>query len=222
MKQFVLFPLLILFTAFNLKAQQLDSTIENYGSRYGQEKIYLHYDKSSYLAGETIWFKAYMMEGIYPTDASKTLYIDWIADNGNVLYHSVSPIVEGVTNGQFEVPTSFKGNIIHVRGYTKWMLNFDSAFFYKKDIHIISKTLADKSVRQAIIPSIEFFPEGGDAIAGIPNKIAFKATDQWGKPVNVTGIITSAAGVTSDSFHSVHDGMGDFILIPDISYDIHC
>ena len=94
------------------------------------------------------------------------------------------------------------------------MLNFDTAFIYQKDIRIINKTTADKNPKPATIVSIQFFPEGGDAIAGIANKIAFKAIDQWGRPVNVKGIITSSAGSTVDSFHSVHDGMGYIILTP--------
>lgn len=42
------------------------------------------------------------------------------------------------TNGQFDIPTSYKGSFIHVKAYTKWMLNFDTAFIYEKDIRIIS------------------------------------------------------------------------------------
>ena len=204
----------LVFFCFIVKAQKLDSVLENYGNHFQEEKMYLHYDKSSYLAGETIWFKAYLLEGIYPVEGSKTLYTDWIGDNGNVLYHSVSPLVSGVTNGQFEIPATYKGKSIHVRSYTKWMLNFDSAFIYQKDIRIINKIATEKNQKPAVVATVQFFPEGGDAIAGIPNKIAFKATDQWGRPVNVKGVISSPAGVVIDSFQSVHDGMGYLMITP--------
>lgn len=203
---------LVLFALIG-NAQKLDSVLENYGTHFQQEKMYLQYDKSSYLAGETIWFKAYLLEGIYPAEGSKTLYTDWIGDNGNVLYHSVSPIVSGVTNGQFEIPATYKGNFIHVRSYTKWMLNFDSSFIYQKDIRVINK-IAEKNVKPATVVSLQFFPEGGDAIAGVSNKIAFKATDQWGHPVHVKGVITSPAGTVVDSFISLHDGMGYIMITP--------
>jgi len=176
--------------------------------------MYLQYDKSSYLAGETIWFKAYLLEGIYPVEGSKTLYTDWVGDNGTVFYHSVSPIVSGITNGQFEIPASYKGNFIHVRSYTKWMLNFDSAFIYQKDIRIINKTAAEKNPKLATIVSIQFFFFFLDAIAGITNKLSFKATDQWGRPVKIKGVITSPSGAVVDSFQSVHDGMGYLMLNP--------
>ena len=42
-------------------AQHLVSTTETYSNQYSQERIYLHFDKSSYSQGETVWFKVYMM-----------------------------------------------------------------------------------------------------------------------------------------------------------------
>jgi len=36
-------------------------------------KTHPHYDKSIYATGETIWYKAYIMNGIYAADA-KLLY----------------------------------------------------------------------------------------------------------------------------------------------------
>ena len=102
----ILFPLICLFTFSQYANCQssIDSTLIRIASGYAPEKIYLHYDKSSYCAGETVWFKAYLMEGNVAATQSKTLYVDWIADNGNVLSHVVSPIVKGATNGQFEIP----------------------------------------------------------------------------------------------------------------------
>jgi hypothetical protein len=100
---------------------------------YSPERVYFHYDKAGYAAGDTIWFKAYLMNEIVPADESKTLYIDWIDDKGVLMLHAVSPLVEAVTNGQFSIPAEYKGKMLHVRAYTKWMLNFDS-FIYKGSI----------------------------------------------------------------------------------------
>jgi hypothetical protein len=196
-------------------AQNLDSTLAVYSNKYQQERTYLHYDKAAYAPGETIWFKAYLMEGIFPAETSKTFYVDWIDDKGGLLYHTSSPIITGgITNGQFDIPENYAGSFIHVRAYTKWMLNFDTAFLYKKNIRIIPKTAVSRSATlPAVIPSLQFFPESGDLIAGIKNKIAFKATDQWGRPVRIKGVVQKN-GVSIDSIKNVHDGMGFFFLIP--------
>src|SRR2546423_13721413 len=146
MKKFIVYRLLSfigilvsILASYASNAQSLDSTLARYADHFQPERTYLHYDKASYYPGETIWFKAYLMEGLYPSEGSKTLYVDWVADNGNVLFHTVSPIVNAGTNGQIEIPSSYRGNFIHVRAYTKWMLNFDSSFLYNKDIRILRK-----------------------------------------------------------------------------------
>ena len=196
------------------KAQSLDSTLATYASRYQPEKTWLHYDKASYAAGETIWFKAYLMEGLFPAGETKTFYVDWVSDNGDVLSHTVSPVVEGAATGQFEIPEDYKGNFVHVKAYTKWMLNFDTAFLYGKDIRVIGKNPSPKTAKPAIITSLQFFPEGGDLVADVTNRIAFKAADQWGQPVTVKGVVQNSKGVVVDSLRPVHDGMGSFFLTP--------
>ncbi|MCU7550677.1 hypothetical protein OCK74_16275 [Chitinophagaceae bacterium LB-8] len=203
----------IFFFTICSQAQTIDSTLATYSTKYAQERAYLHYDKSSYAPGETIWFKAYLMQGLELADGSKTFYIDWVDEKGTVLLHSVCPVVQSVTNGQFDIPENYTGSAIHVRAYTRWMLNFDTAFLYQKSIRILSKTPATAKV--APVTSLEFFPEGGDAVAGIRNRIAFKAADQWGRPVSIKGVILNSAGKVVDSLRSIHDGMGSFFLQPE-------
>lgn len=196
-----------------VKGQLIESSLNKIASEHLPERAYLHYDKAQYFAGETIWFKAYLMEGFFPAELSKTFYIDWIGENGELLSHNASPMIGGLSNGQFEIPSSYSGNVIHVRGYTKWMLNFDSSVIYSKSIRIIPKTITKKQSAPDIKTSIGFFPEGGELVVNIPNTVAFKANDQWGRPVAVRGVILENA-IVKDSVKSVHNGMGSFVLVP--------
>ena len=194
------------------KAQNLDTTLNTYADQYGQEKVYLHYDKPAYAPGETIWFKAYLMEGLYPAESSKTLYVDWVDEKGKVLLHSVSPVVNATAHNQFDLPEDYAGKVVQVRAYTRWMLNFDSAFIYNHAVRVVSPVAKTPAAKPAIIPTLQFFPEGGEAVAGLVNKVAFKAADQWGLPVAVRGVIKNSKGAVVDSFRSVHNGMGSFLL----------
>jgi len=214
MKKWAGIFLSFLFIPVLATAQPVDSTIARYANEYGQERTYLQYDKPAYAPGETVWFKAYLMKGIAPSEDSKTFYTDWTDDKGNLLFHSVSPVLDATSNGQFEIPATYTGQFIHVKAYTKWMLNFDSAFLYEKDIRIISRNPKATAPVVAAKPELQFFPEGGDAITGIVNKIAFKVTDQWGRPVRIKGIIQSSKGEKIDSLKVIHDGMGYFLLTP--------
>ncbi|MEO8763353.1 MAG: hypothetical protein ABI416_03660 [Ginsengibacter sp.] len=214
MKQIIPAAFIFLFLSLNISAQNIDSTIEKYGNVFGQERAYFHFDKSTYVAGETIWYKAYLMNGIFPADESKTIYIDFTDDNGKLILHSMAPVFYATAAGQFDIPAEYSAKYIHVKAYTKWMLNFDSAFLYNKDLRILTKTTGSSSQKVTILPTVQFFPEGGDAIVGVNNKIAFKANDQWGKPVKIKGIVQNNHGTFIDSLRPLHDGMGYFLISP--------
>ncbi|HEX2627749.1 MAG TPA: hypothetical protein VHM26_02015 [Chitinophagaceae bacterium] len=210
---FAALSLLLVKTAFT---QTIDQTIATYAEKFSQERVYIHYDKSSYAPGETIWFKAYLMDGINPAGDSKNFYVDFTDEKGVMVSRMVLPIVDANTNGQLEIPLEYKGTYLHVKAYTKWMLNFDTAFLYNRDIRIIGGKPAAgvASPKPAIIPTLEFFPEGGDLVEGIPCRIAFKANDQWGRPVKIKGSVYSSNGTKLDSLRIAHDGMGTISITP--------
>ncbi len=207
-----LFQLLLFTNAF---AQGYNEVIDRYISQYPQERVYLHYDKSIYSAGETIWFKAYLRDGFEATNFSKSMYVDFSDENGKVLAHSMFPVAESSSRGQFDIPKDYTGTVVQVRAYTKWMLNFDTAFLYKKTIKVIPKGNSNVFIRpQKLNVTANFFPEGGDLINGIESKVAFLATDQYGKPVDLSGKVTSNTGKKIAAIVTEHNGMGAFTLTP--------
>lgn len=78
-----------------------------------------------------------------------------------------------------------------------------SPFYYKRDIFI--------PVRPGPI-ALQFFPEGGDLLAGIGQTVAFKAERPDGNPGDVSGAIVGRSGDTAALFSTEHDGMGAFFL----------
>jgi hypothetical protein len=213
MKRFVFFMSLLGCAVVANAQADLQSTLTTYATKFQPEKVFIHYDKASYYPGQTVWFKAYVTEDGLPA-TSKTLYTDWIAEDGKVLHHGVAPMVDGMTNGQFDIPEDFTGKFIQVRAYTKWMLNFDSAFVYTHDLRVLQVGSGARPAKPVPTLSLRFFAEGGDLIAGVNNKVAFKAADQWGRPFKAKGIVVDAKGVKLDSFKTTHDGMGYLYMIP--------
>ena len=199
-------------------AQSVDSVLGIYSEHFPQEKIYLHFDRSAYNRGETIWFKAYLLAGIDPSTYSRNIYFDWFDANGKLLKHAAAPIFEASAKGQFDIPASYGDVRLHVRAYTQWMLNFDMAFLYNKDIPVVQVSNHDvrsgPSRTEPPRTSIGFFPEGGDLVDGLVAKVAFKANNQWGVPVAVSGIVQGSDGSVVDSLTTEHDGMGSFFIKP--------
>ena len=212
-KNFI-FCLCLLTLPFFSQAQKIDSLLQVLDARYPQEKLYLHFDKDYYNPGETIWFKAYLFAGNVPSQISTTIYAELIDENGKVIERKTAPVVMSSASAAFDLSEKLTSSTLYIRAYTDWMLNFDTSFLYQKAIPIVQPK---KSAKTTPAPRsfLQFFPESGELVTGIPSKVAFKATDLHGLPYNVKGNVVGENGKAIAEFSSVHDGMGFFLLVPE-------
>jgi hypothetical protein len=103
------------------------------------EKLYLQLDKFNYLSSDTLWFKAYLLEGPYllPSTKSGIFYVELVSPDNKVIKRLKFPTNYGLSWGNIsledrELPT---GNYL-LRAYTTWMLNFGEAAAYTTNIYI--------------------------------------------------------------------------------------
>src|SRR5579872_3783163 len=162
MNKYRFFLAAICFFPNFLRAQKIDSMLNIYANNYPQEKIYLQLDKKLYRAGETVWFKANIFSGADPSVSSRNFYAELSDPSGTILERKVYPVTESSTAGNFDLPKKIDSRHLHLRAYTTWMTNFDTAFYYEKDIHIYDDKL-DSAVTVTVVArdsKIQFFPEG--------------------------------------------------------------
>ena len=60
---------------------------------------------------------------------------------------------------------------------------------------------------------VSFYPEGGHLIAGVENRVAFEAVDQYGEAINISGTINGNNG-QSLKIQTEHMGRGIFSMTP--------
>lgn len=216
-KKFLVIITLTLALGLNFSyCQRIDTLLNEYGASCPVERLYLQFDKTLYAPGETIWFKAYIVSVLMPDADNKNLYVDFSDATGKVVAHNIYPVTEGLSRGQFTIPESARGNLVHVRAYTKWMLNFDSAFLFNKNLALLHpKSNRNRESFPEPKVSVYFFPEGGDIIANLKTRIAFMAENQFGQPVNITGVVKDNEDKTVSDLIVQHDGMGSFYLVPE-------
>ncbi len=206
---------IVFILSINAKSQNLDSSLTNYNERSPFEKVYLQFDNSRYTAGKSIWFKAYLMSGNEPSNISKNFYIDWYDDLGKLINRTITPILNGSTSGSYFIPEKYVGTSIQAIAYTKWMRNFDSAYFFKRNFQVVSSTtIINKSESDFPETRLQFLPESGSVILNKQNVMAFKAVNQSGLPEAIKGYIKNKEGDTITTFYTTHDGMGKFYYIP--------
>ena len=61
---------------------------------------------------------------------------------------------------------------------------------------------------------VQFYPEGGELVAGVKSRVYFYAHDPLQKPVHVAGVVCNDAGKEVAKLETVHGGRGRFELTP--------
>ncbi|WP_207431249.1 hypothetical protein [Sabulibacter ruber] len=199
--------------------QSLLTDFQEHNRKAFQEKIFLHLDRSAYACGETMWFKAYYVDGtLYqPLDMSKVAYVE-VLDNGNkpVLQGKIA-LKEGAGSGSFTLPVTLASGKYRVRAYTNWMKNFGPEFYFEQPVTILNtfQPLGLKPLTDTASYAIQFFPEGGNLVYGLPAKVAFKATNtRTGKGIGLQGTLLDKAGKVVTTFQPTKMGMGNFRFTP--------
>ena len=112
-----------------LYARQVN--FDNFAQRYPQERVYLHFDNTSYYKGEHIWYKAYVVEGgtLQPSPLSRILYVELVNPIGYPVETQKLMVRNGQASGSFLLKDSLNSGFYEVRAYTAWMLNFTPSFY---------------------------------------------------------------------------------------------
>lgn len=195
------------------QANQASDLVKSQG--HSGEEIYVQTDKTSYLAGEIIWFRLFYMEaGSWkPLDLSRVGYVELLDRNSRSVVQSKIELNKRGGSGSFYIPSSIATDRYVLRAYTRWMRNAGAGEFFETPVTVMN-TVA--SVASSVIdeqtPRIHFYPEGGQLLAGASSVIGFRVTDHRGLPADVSGIITGPAGDTVASFSTFRFGIGKLSL----------
>ncbi len=214
------------------KLQQTLVRLNKHTANWPTEHIYLHINKPWYKRADTLWFKLYTVtNGHKPSDISEVAYVDLIGQKDSILQHLKLKLLNGTASGDFALPLELQPGPYHIRAYTNWMKNSGAESFYERPITIGNpmpvqvaasassqknkvKPVIAKANSSASQPDVQFFPEGGDLVDGILSRVAFKAVNTDGTPVELKGNIVANDGQTVATLVTAHAGMGAFDLVP--------
>lgn len=196
----------------------IPAAFDRYRMSHAQEKIYAHIDRTSYLAGEILWFKIYNVDAVFnqPMDLSSVAYVEILDAQSKAVVQAKVSLEKGKGNGSLYLPVSLASGTYNFRVYTRWMRNFSPEFFFEEHIRIIN-TLSkqpEKTIAKEKRYDLQFFPEGGDLIAGVKSKVAFRATDGSGKGVSFTGTVQDGENKVLAELLPGRFGIGHFLMSP--------
>ncbi|SET35990.1 MG2 domain-containing protein [Hymenobacter actinosclerus] len=213
---------LLTVAAFQLPSQdspfrQIIKSLANFYATTLPEKVYLHLDRPYYASGQTVWFKAYVVEADShrPDTLSKILYVELVSARQAVVARRLLRLEAGVAPGDLALPDTLPAGTYQLRAYTNWMRNAGPAFFFSRPLAVLdTRGSLPAPPATAAKTDLQFFPEGGNLVDELESEVGFRAVDAQGRGVAVQGTILDARGQEVARFRSQHAGMGTFRLTP--------
>ncbi|WP_298416680.1 hypothetical protein [uncultured Kordia sp.] len=213
------FLLLFSFSLFS----QTDTTVEDSYTEYfklPRETLFLHLNKTSFLAGEEIWFKgyAYDQKNQLTSKATTNFNVGIYDANGKEVKRALFQGENGVTRGNFLVDSTFVSGTYYIKAATNWMKNFQDDGAYIQKIEIFGdKIIGNNEEATKNEYDFQFLPEGGHIVANAKNNIGFKVVNANGKGVSATGIIFNEKNEEVTKFKSNTLGLGKFLFQPKVN-----
>jgi hypothetical protein len=199
------------------------------------EKTYLHLDRPAYGTGETIWLSAYVVDALRhrPDTLSKVLHVDLLSPERRVVARRTLRLVGGRAAGDIELNDSLVAGTYLLRAYTAWQLNAGPGYVYERRLQVWpaspDQTTAQgaaagpagtkTALKSAVLPTgkvdVQFFPEGGALVAGLPATVGIKAQAASGRGATVSGQVLDEQGKPVVAvFATPHAGMGRLSFTP--------
>ena len=142
-------------------------------------QIYIHTDRSIYSAGDTVWFKAYLMKDLKLDSSKLNLYVNWGTVDGNVHESNVYLAGDGYSFGQYVIPANFNKNHILLNGFTGDIADRTSLGYYKYLDVITADTKVTSKINQQY--HLKITSLGGDLIKDSINTILLRSENNIGE-----------------------------------------
>ena len=214
------------------RPEPIPMQLERFQNSLHAQKLFIHFDKQHYAAGETMWLKGYLVEGTdhLPHPSSANVYLELWNVRGEKVLELIFQPSYGFFYGQIDIDPGLPDGNYVIRAYTDHMLNLGESFLFQKYFYISNPGFAnaiDNETRQfnrdfnktldALHHSlrVQFFPEGGSLVAGLESRVAVKVSDQAGNGIKVKGKIQDDSGKFNAQFETNHAGIGMFSLKPE-------
>ena len=187
------------------------------------EEIYLHTDRESYVAGETVRVKAWLFS--YPdlrlSEKDSYAYVELLDYYGLPVAQITISLDKGSGESQMVLPDTLVTGSYLLRAYTSIGKNYLPYGCFMKKITVANPfrnkyldfyTPLKYGNEQPY--QVNFFPEGGSLVNGIPATIGLTVVNRYGYPVSCLASVTNErdeiiAEVVVDS-----TGISSFELMP--------
>ena len=127
----------------------IQQCILDYYKRVPQEQIYVHTDKPYYVPGDTVWFRAHLVDAVThtPISRSRYVYVELHDQQADTLVQRliVKCDSDGVFANALVLPHDMHGGSYTLAAYTQWMRNFPAERFFYKELLVVGNKSSQKT-----------------------------------------------------------------------------
>jgi len=153
------------------------------------ENIYLHLNKTTFIKGERLWFKAYVQDQKtkLPSLGTTNLHVGIFDENGDEIKRKLLFTENGMANGDFAIDSTFIGTDYKILAWTNYQRNFKQLNPFQQHIKIVQEDVQEEDIIENEL-IIEVYPEGGYLIEGAFNHIGIVLSRVGGKRVSANNL----------------------------------
>ncbi len=195
-------------------------------SELPREVVFIHLNKSVFIKGEGIGFKAYVLDKDTKKRSLETQNLYCVVEDSlnRVVAKQMIRIADGVGSGLIRLDSTFTSGSYRFRSYTNWMRNFSEPNYFEQTLTVIDpeKTEEIAPIEKELVVDAQFLPESGHAITGINAVFGVIIKDEkgFGFPF-VEGDVISTDGTLAANFKLNAFGIGRFAFIPEAGKTYH-
>lgn len=179
------------------------------------DKLYVQTDRDYYFAGDTIWFKAYYLDGqthqLFPGICN--IYTDLLDQHGEQVYQQAHYADGGTVWGRITLPDSLHPGPYQFRAYSDYQMSIGEDLFFQKKLDISETRNSEPEEPEANFSregskiDLAFLSEGGVLLENSINVAGIKVLDEKGKDLLVEGKVVNREERVVASFRTGYKGM---------------
>ncbi|MBN2632759.1 MAG: hypothetical protein JXR66_04320 [Bacteroidales bacterium] len=192
------FLLIILLLSSKVTGQPVSDPASDISERFSGyvesvpwEEAFIHTDRKGYIAGELLWFKAYLVErsDLRLSDHSSIMYLELLDPAGKPVKQSRILLKGGVGDGNMKLSDTLLSGTYTIRAYTHWMRNFMPGNCFSKEITIYNSYKTGVFLRKLRTePGSEAYTDSDSSDSLFDMKTLFNAEGDLEVLINTTGV----------------------------------
>jgi len=171
------------------------------------EKIYLHTDKASYIAGEHLYYKLYLQAD--PRQPARFAYLLLRDRNNSIVTHARLDVINNTSYGSILLPDTLSTDFYQVVCYTNLMRNAQQSFFMKEIV--IANRFDEKMERLKGMVKISVPAEGSVDVMPDEENLVIKLEKKVFKPREKISFTVESGNISEDPIASLSVSVSEIV-----------